>query len=185
MYCGSNKTAMGSQRHIAEALMRLMQEKPFSQISVSELCREAGISRQTFYTLFSSRENVMIFTLQAQCCDLQKSGEAHREAACKRDRLQTLCVGYSRYLVSNRDLIRKLVENQLDYLLYDSFFETLNSSECLFSDADPVLRRYAAGFYAGGVSRVARQYALDGCCASENQLQQLLVQLFTGTLFIT
>ena len=185
MYCGSNKTAMGSQRHIAEAMMRLMQEKPFSQISVSELCREAGISRQTFYTLFSSRENVMIFTLQAQCCDMREDGEAHREAACKHDRLQTLCGGYSRYLVSNRDLIRKLVENQLDYLLYDSFFEALNSADCLFSEADPALRRYAAGFYAGGVSRVARQYALEGCYASDSQLEQLLMQLFTGALFRT
>ena len=68
MYCGSNKTAMASQRQIAEAMMRLIQEKPYAQITISELCKSAGISRQTFYTLFSSRENVVTFTLQAQYC---------------------------------------------------------------------------------------------------------------------
>ena len=69
MYCGTNKTALQSQKQIAEAMMALLGEKPFSQITVSELCKAAGISRQTFYTLFTSRENVMVFTLQAQYCD--------------------------------------------------------------------------------------------------------------------
>ena len=49
MYCGRNKTALTSQRQIAEAMMRLIQDKPYAQISVSELCKEAGISRQTFF----------------------------------------------------------------------------------------------------------------------------------------
>lgn len=35
MYCGSNKTAMASQRQIAEAMMRLIQEKPYAQITIS------------------------------------------------------------------------------------------------------------------------------------------------------
>ena len=65
MYCGTNKTALQSQRQIAEAMMALIQQKPYAQITVSELCKAAGISRQTFYTLFTSRENVMVFTLQA------------------------------------------------------------------------------------------------------------------------
>ena len=64
MYCGSNKTALMSQELISRAMMRLIQEKPFTQISVSELCKTAGISRQTFYSLFTSRENVMVFALQ-------------------------------------------------------------------------------------------------------------------------
>ena len=55
MYCGSNKTALQSQRLIAEAMMELIREKAYSQITISELCKTAGISRQTFYTLFTSR----------------------------------------------------------------------------------------------------------------------------------
>ena len=73
MYCGSNKTALASQRQVAQAMMQLIQEKPYSRITISELCKTAGISRQTFYSLFTSRENVMIFTIQAQyCCDLDE-----------------------------------------------------------------------------------------------------------------
>ena len=42
MYCGTNKTALQSQKQIAEAMMALLGEKPFSQITVSELCRSAA-----------------------------------------------------------------------------------------------------------------------------------------------
>ena len=69
MYCGNNKTALQSQKQTADAMMALLSEKPFSQITISELCREAGISRQTFYSLFTNRENVMVFTLQEQYCE--------------------------------------------------------------------------------------------------------------------
>ncbi|MBQ9211465.1 MAG: TetR family transcriptional regulator [Clostridia bacterium] len=183
MYCGSNKTALASQQQIAQAMMRLIRVKPYAQISISELCKEADISRQTFYTLFTSRENVMIFTLQSRyCCtgELERTG---RENACVQEGLQGLCRGYSRYLVRNRELIHTLVENQIDYLLYDSFFEALNQSECLFGQLEAPLRSYASSFYAGGVSCIAKQYALNGCTATEAQLEELLIQLFTGSLF--
>ena len=92
MYCGTNKTAMQSQKQIADAMMSLLDEKPFSQITVSELCKAACISRQTFYTLFTSRENVMVFTLQARYCDGPEL-KRPEQAACRGDSLRWLCRG--------------------------------------------------------------------------------------------
>lgn len=180
MYCGSNKTAMASQRQIAEAMMRLIREKPYAQITVSELCKSAGISRQTFYTLFSSRENVVTFTLQAQYCYAPEPPQFKTEEACG---LRQLCRGYSNYIIRNRDFLRLLVENRIDYLLYDSLYEALKACDCFLNTVDPCTRRYAASFYAGGVSCVARRYALEGCATSPDQLEELLMTLFTGKLF--
>ena len=180
MYCGSNKTAMASQRQIAEAMMRLIQEKPYAQITISELCKSAGISRQTFYTLFSSRENVVTFTLQAQYCYAPELPQFKTEEACS---LRQLCRGYSNYIFRNRDLLRLLVENRIDYLLYDSLYEALEACDRFLNAVDSCTRRYAASFYAGGVSCVARQYAQEGCATSPDQLEELLMTLFTGKLF--
>ena len=44
MYEGCNKTAIASQAAIAEALIELMKDKPYSRISVSEICKRAGVS---------------------------------------------------------------------------------------------------------------------------------------------
>lgn len=183
MYRGSNKTAVASQRQLADALMQLIREKPYSEITVSELCRTAGISRQTFYTLFTSRENVVVFTLEQQygfSPALPKMREP--DAACRQERLRAFCRGYSEYLYHNRDLIRLLAENHIDYLLYDSFYQSID--RCLRAETDPCIRRYAVNFYAGGISCIARQYAQEGCATGSRQLEELLYVLLSGEVFL-
>ena len=182
MYCGSNKTALASQRQISDAMMRLIQENPFAQITVSELCKAAGISRQTFYTLFTSRENVMVFTLQANYCSGPEIS-ALEPAAERRDPLRWLCRGYSEYMLRNRALIKLLVDNRIDHLLYDSFFEAMDGCDCFLRQVDPCTRSYAASFYAGGFACVARRYAEEGCASSADQLETLLMTLLSGRLF--
>ena len=182
MYCGTNKTALQSQKQIADAMMVLLREKPFRQVTVSEICRAAGISRQTFYTLFTSRENVMVFTLQANCCDGPELDEPEH-LACRGDLLRWLCRGYSEYILRNRALIKLLVDNRIDYLLYDSFFEAMDNCDCFLRQSDPCTRSYAASFYAGGIACVARRYAREGCSSSADQLESLLMTLLSGRLF--
>ena len=182
MYCGNNKTAIQSQRQIANALMSLIQEKPYAQITISELCKTAGISRQTFYTLFTSRENVMIFTLQANACDAPEIKQAEN-AFGQNGPLRALCRSYSEYMLHNRNLIKILVDNHIDYLLYDSFFESMDSCECFLPEAEPCLRRYAASFYAGGIACVTRRYALEGCTSTVDGIEELLMTLLSGSLF--
>ena len=180
MYCGTNKTALASQRQLADAMMRLISQKPYAQISVSELCKVAGISRQTFYTLFTSRENVMVFTLQSRACCAPRTEHA---GGAGQEGLRRLCRSYSEYLLRNQGLIRLLVENHIDYLLYDIFFEALERCDCFLGSGDPCVRRYAVSFYAGGVASVARRYAQEDCAATEEQLEDLLLALFTGKAF--
>ncbi|MDO4651055.1 MAG: TetR/AcrR family transcriptional regulator, partial [Eubacteriales bacterium] len=92
MYCGSNKTALMSQKAISEAFLSLLQEKDFSSISVSELCKCAGISRQTFYSLFQSKEDVICYELQKNYCFSVKEG-----CGCEQFSLRDLCHTYSSY----------------------------------------------------------------------------------------
>ena len=50
--------ARKSRSAIAEALVRLLESKPFSQITVSELAAEAGVSRSTFYAHYENTHQV-------------------------------------------------------------------------------------------------------------------------------
>ena len=124
---------------------------------------------------------VVVFTLQARyCCAAEIQERARTEDA---HGLRQLCRGYSEYMLRNRELIKVLVDNHIDYLLYDTFFEALSGCECFLSAVEPCTRRYAASFYAGGVSCVARRYAQEGCTTTAKQLEELLMTLFTGALF--
>lgn len=53
-----NQRVMLTRRLLEEALLDLMEEKPLSQIGVSELCKRACINRTTFYNHYGSPADV-------------------------------------------------------------------------------------------------------------------------------
>ena len=172
MYCGKNKKALSSLDQIADALVELLSSKGFDKITVSELCRESGISRQTFYNLFQSKENVMIYVLQDKYCSLPDTGEA--------DPLKLICGEYAHYIYDNRELLCLLSENHIIHLLYDSICSSLNSC-CSFTGAcamhgQPV---FGTGFFAGAITGFVQAYCGQPDPMSYEKLQRSLYRLFT------
>lgn len=49
-----------SQESLQIALFVLMKNKPFTNITISELCKKAGISRMAFYRNYNSKEEVVV-----------------------------------------------------------------------------------------------------------------------------
>ncbi|MGN0403447.1 MAG: TetR/AcrR family transcriptional regulator [Acetatifactor sp.] len=45
--------------HITKALLKLMKNQNFSEISISRICEEAGVGRASFYRNFESKEAVI------------------------------------------------------------------------------------------------------------------------------
>ena len=45
---------------ISHSLLELMQERPLSSISVSEVIRKAGVARASFYRNYTSKEDVLV-----------------------------------------------------------------------------------------------------------------------------
>ena len=176
-YCGSNPTALTSQEQTSGALLRLMARKPYSSISVSELCREAGISRQTFYSLFSSMENVVLFTLQEKACELPCTG-------AEENTLDGLCRCYSQYICRNRDILKLFVENGVGYLVYNSFYDSF-SRFCGCGEAEDSRKasQYDAHFLAGGLTGVVREYCTAEPKGPAEDLYETLVRLFRGQFF--
>ena len=179
-YCGSNKTALTSQKQISDALFDLMEGKSYTQISISEVCKKAGVSRQTFYSLFKSKDNVVTYILQEDyCCDL--SAQSSRPSQTD-SLLPSLCREYSSYIVRHGDFIRILVRNDLSYLLYDNLYNSIYSCSCFLTATHPSLRSYAADFVAAGFTSIAKSYILQGRTASASDLYQISLALFEGSL---
>lgn len=59
MLQSNNKTALQSQEWILNALLHLMNERQYSNITVAQLCRVADLDRRTFYRNFDSKEDVL------------------------------------------------------------------------------------------------------------------------------
>ena len=69
-----------NQDKLAAALLSLMQRTAYEDISVSALCREAGVSRNTFYRNFPHKEAVLHYAVDDICLQYQLDGEGFARA---------------------------------------------------------------------------------------------------------
>ena len=56
----TNITALRSKTWITESLLKLMEEKDFSKITITEIIKNADLTRQTFYRNFDSKEDILM-----------------------------------------------------------------------------------------------------------------------------
>lgn len=61
----TNPIALQSKNMYVNALIELMNEKPYHQISISELSNKADLSRRTFYRLFKSMDEILLFYIHS------------------------------------------------------------------------------------------------------------------------
>ena len=176
MYEGENKTAQQSQQRIAEAMLTLLRERPFSELSVSVLCKQAEVSRQTFYSLFGTREQVLIYALQTGCRYDPEPERTACRSACFRD----FCRGYSRYIVDNRELLKLLVQNDLMHTLYEMQYASFLGCSHFMGGLDEDDRQYSVDFIASGMSSIAKTYVRTGCTADADTLERIMYRLFSG-----
>ncbi len=59
-----NPVAIRTKEAMAQAFLRLIQTKAFEAITVTDLCREAGVARKSFYNHFDSMEQVVDFLVR-------------------------------------------------------------------------------------------------------------------------
>lgn len=179
MYQGCNKTALCSQKTIAEGFYELLKEKEYSKITASEICKKSGVSRQTFYSLFSSKENIVAFILSKEY-----SFNPSEECKCGgTPTLRELSKGFSSFIVQKGDFIDLLEKNNIIYLmqetLYDGFYCCSDTGSC----REMLPHDLAVDFIASGLTTIAKHYVK---CRSEitcSQLEEMIYVLFSGELF--
>ena len=154
MYRGNNKVAMASQQRIRKALLALLEREDFDSISTSALCREAAVSRQTFYNLYSSKEDVVVdllgyYRYDPSVCEKYGNGCAD---------LHVFLSAFADYLVTNAGLLRLLLRNGVFHLLYDSFHTSIDDWRNAQAGAEKC-PAYRASFVAadGHRARICRR----------------------------
>jgi AcrR family transcriptional regulator len=180
LYCGSNKTALASQEQIADAFVSLLREKPYNSISICQICRKAGISRQTFYSLFASKENIVAYELERRHGFTPGITCSGNEMT-----LEQLCREYSCYIREKRDFLELLAQNGIFYQLHDCLYQSFMNCSCFLSSQSEERRAYASEFIAGGLSGAARIYIEKGQQDGGSSLEETLILLFSGKFLDT
>lgn len=145
MYAGNNPSALRSRQELAQSLLTLMEQYTFQEVTITMICQEAQLSRQTFYQIFPTKEDAIRFLI--------KSSYEQFEAELRHyGKLTVAQLAEYTYLFfdRNRSFVTLLLQNHLHFLLLEEFQSvlphvvtmSLNQSEGIH---DPAVLSFLSG----------------------------------------
>lgn len=179
MYHGTNPTALQSQQWLAESLTALMQEKPYSQITIQNICRQADLSRQTFYNFFDSKEEVLRFCLQEKY-KLQFQRLSMQSAITP----QETVTAFATVLEENRELLRSMIENELSGIIADEIAKCVSLFAGRFVKKRDHLLPYSEALLSGALAHLLLCWFRQEDPISTEELTELLTAFLAGRLYV-
>lgn len=174
MYQGSNPSALRSREWLRRAMLELLAEKSYAEITVKDLCARADLSRPTFYKIYDSKEDVIAYHFAALfALFAAELPEGHSAEDLHRH--------FFTFFYRHREFVELLLHNNLAYLLEEQFEQYLGRLD-LFrrtigrsEHAD-----YLAAYAAGALARLLLRWAADGYRMPPEEIAHLAWQAGAG-----
>ena len=166
-----------TRRLLLEALLKLLERKHINDVSVTELCKCAGINRTTFYKHYATPNDVLAEYIEVHVGHLL---ELQNPKYCK-STLQILEES-CQYICDHADIFRLFGRNRIDEELFRRVFmmliersdlrEIINASSCDESDMKLVISYLASGYYF-----LIRRWIMDSLSKTPKEIAALLLRL--------
>ena len=150
--------------YITEALLLLMRKKDYKDISITEICEKAGVTRMSFYRNFESKEDI----LKKWTTDVTDSFLIDSGISYKNDSTKEYFVKLFSHMKHYQDICLALSEAGLMHIVKDQFdrvFLEIHRNE--YDD-------YKSYFLAGGIYNVFHLWLTKGCKESPDELADRL-----------
>ncbi|MEG0773554.1 TetR/AcrR family transcriptional regulator [Clostridium sp.] len=178
MYQGNNPAALTSQKMLLDSLNELLKEKEFKDISVSEICCHSGISRQTFYSLFGTKENILLYQLEHSPYTKQPQDEETSGMT-----LMEMCERYSKYVASNYKQLKMLMDNELMEIVYTQFYRAMSTCRQSYVDLDNEEREYASLYMSAGLCYLTQKYIKNHKKPDQAELTRISYKIMSGSIY--
>lgn len=138
---------------LTQALLQLMEKKPFNEINVSELCDKAGVSRISFYRNFSSMPDILVRYL-SKCTDDWWTEFIKRSETEFHETFWTELL--SQYK-KNEKLIQLIIKNDMSNIIKDHIFYC-----CGPQDGQNTQEQFVRAALAGAIYGLVEQWIKTG-----------------------
>lgn len=179
MYTGNNPIAIQSQKMITDALLLLMERKQFSKIQIKELCECAKISRQTFYSLYDNKEQILELYFDQIFTGYIKETKSFDILS-----VSIICYSSITYLMRYHHFINLLVTNNLNYIMIKKFEQYLLEFSNIINVNKPNNHEYAIAFLSSALVGVISKYIQNNQFNNTKEISDLIESILTGNYFI-
>ncbi len=178
MYSGNNPTAIKSQQWLAETLLNLMEEKPYADISIKDICISADLSRQTFYNYFDSKDELFRFLLRSTYIEKINSFDSIPQS-------KEAISAFVSTMRDNPRLVDVIVKNNMGNIVSDEIFKAISQFLYKFIPNfkdHPDFSCYIV-LLSGALTHFLLYYARNCSDMSEKKMTKILETFLSGKVF--
>lgn len=169
----TNQSNQFAKQCLAEALVRLMEEREIDEISVTDICKEAGYSRMAYYRNFQSKRDILKQYMRLLADEFRR--EALEKYPNHSSRSYEIILFGLQYFQNIRSFAERLIQANLTSILQDGmnyYFETyMAGSE---SGLD---RHYAMYYYSGALVNVYTFWITRGMTEPAEHVAQIIYDI--------
>ncbi|KHD37527.1 AcrR family transcriptional regulator [Clostridium acetobutylicum] len=176
-----NKIAMQSRKWIIEAMLKLLAEKPYEKITITEIAYTAQLGRRTFYRNFDSKEDVL---------DMYIKGLIDEYINLLKNEYLTIHNGakvYFTFWSKHLDFLILMEKNNLLHLLLQRFNQYLpmihkEVNENKIEKFNDRMLEYVLFFSAGGFWNILVKWLQDGAKETPDDMAMLIDSILSDKL---
>lgn len=175
-----NQRVMVTKKLLKEGLLRILENKTIDKISVTELCRESGINRATFYTHYEIPRDILI---EIEHDVIHTLADLYNR---KPQNVYTAMEAMVQYYYAHADLIRILIrefsDRDLAAMLQEVYQNTINTS--VFKNADEDDIKLMSAYIAGGGYYLLSTWLKEDIQKTPQEVTQLIIRLIPENLLL-
>lgn len=168
------KIALQSKKMLTDALFRLIETGDYSQITVTQICQEADLSRRTFYRLYKTKEDIL-----HEYMDLLTEQFKNMVAKTAPMHYLEVAEAYFDFWNQHTDFLKLLRKNKLLDILYKTVRDRAPSVFHMVKpgiQANETVLAFALSYSLGGLNGMLIQWVEDDMCIPPNQMAAILKQ---------
>ncbi len=175
----------GRQREMENGLLQLMSQKPYEDITVSDLCDYLSIPRKSFYRYFSSKDGALYALLDHTMMDYEGFNAVYAEG--EQRTLQRELTQFFLFWMEHKTLLDALAKNNMSGTLVERTMNHIASGEVIpvrfLSSETLYARKQVSLFCISGLMSIVLTWYRDGYPKSAEHMAMITARLVSEPLF--
>lgn len=160
---------------IVKSLIKIMENKDFEDITITEIVKDAGVSRMSYYRNFSSKEDILAYYTEYVLSNFVSESSQEKDA-----NIHEFSKSFFEHLRNHKQLLSGLAKANLSNIFIEKFGKHF---EQLFIDVDKLseaekLKEYALKYRIGGTAAVILDWAEKGLKESDEEMAEVFRYLY-------
>lgn len=171
-----NQSNQIARECMVSALMQLLETKPLSTISVTEITKKAGVSRMTYYRNYHSKEEIFSSYLTDIIASYKADASAwNMEGSYNDQRHMQHCF---QYFYTHKDFIRCLIKSGLGDLLLKALSGYM--IDTYYTPGAPMSEYYTLEAFAGSLYNIYLAWIENNTAESAEDMAAIMCGIFSS-----